>query len=136
MCEYKFISPIHINPYIAIIEISGLALVKYNASGVPIGMRGQLTMKEKETSSQHVREMEFGVVKSEISTDNIFNCIFKEIPRPVTNDLDPYEYPRRLSISVTGSVDDPTLTGQLFWSDIGGRPMTVKIQIAVVNKRT
>jgi len=131
MFEYGFSYEIRLSNSTTITEITGVLLITYSVQKQPKGCKAQIEMKQTdEENNGTVQKLTFRCIKCEAKPDNTFNCIFQENPLPAANELDA-QNPRKLSISLTGSLDNSVMNGLLTWNEVSGRPAWARIKMVL-----
>ena len=129
--EYEFSEELRLSNWETITEIKGTLNIKYDVQKQPKNYNAQIEMKQtNEKYNGAVQKLTFRCFGCEVKPDNNFLCIFEENPLPAANELDA-QNPRKLAITITGSLDNLGMNGLLEWKEVSGRPMTLRIKMVL-----
>lgn len=128
MFKYQFDQELTISKFETITDLKGHFLIKYDAKRQPKDYKAQIEMKQADELSSTIQNLTFRCLGCELKPDTTFRCIFQEIPLPAPNELYA-QNPRKLSVSITGSLVNFGVTGLLTWNEVGGRPAWVRIKM-------
>lgn len=130
--EYHFLVPIHLGAISTITTMNGQFIVYSTKSDVPYDIKASITVKETQNELRDkVTQIHLELVKATISPDFNINCIFSEMTKDSINEYGLPEYQRKLNFTLSGSLKNSTIDGELTWKELSGRPMWAKFNLRV-----